>query len=221
MGVLQKGRTRGTLACSLLAVAGLSSAAWADPVYSFFRITDNADEDIASQLSVDVTAGAGGTVDFTFYNNVGIASSITEVYFDDGTLLEIAEITSSGGVDYVGGATPADLPGGNDIDPAFVATQAFSTQADGNTQDGVDAEDEWLKINFTLQGTQTYADTLAALADGSLRIGLHIRSIGDKEDSDGFVNSPLTVVPLPGTAALAACGLLGLAGARGVRRRRD
>src|SRR5512145_721995 len=93
-------------------VVGFCTAASAD-VIGFFKLTNNGNEDVSAQLSVDVTAVGTDQVAFTFYNNVGIASSITDVYFDDGTLLGIASVTGSAGVDFSQLASPGDLPGGN------------------------------------------------------------------------------------------------------------
>src|SRR5687768_9564506 len=84
------------LAGMTVAALTLAGAAGANTI-TFGLLTDNGNDDLSGQLRVEVTAGAGGTVDFTFYNDVGIASSITDIYFDDGTLLELATITDFDG----------------------------------------------------------------------------------------------------------------------------
>jgi hypothetical protein len=177
--------------------------------YTFGLITDNGNgANLAGQLIVDVTAGLNGTVDFTFTNNVGIASSITDVYFDDGTLLDLAGITSSAGVAFLDPASPGNLPSGNTASPPFVTTADFSADSDSPiTANGVNAAGEWLTINFTLQGLQTYQDTINALNSGALRIGLHVQAIGVPGGSDSYVNT----VPDGGvTMALLGMALTGL-----------
>jgi hypothetical protein len=208
-----------------LAVVGFASHANAE-TYDFTRITNNAPDNVASQLQVEVTDSGDGGVLFKFTNTAAIASSITDVYFDDGTLLAIATITGSSGVAFEDPATPADLPGGNTI--GFVTTQDFSADANNpSVANGVNSSTEWLTIKFTLQGTQTFQDTIDSLADGSLRIGLHVQGIASGNDqSDGFVNNPPGdtpepqegVAPLPGTSA-AAVTLLGILAAK--RRRKS
>ena len=226
---------------ALVLVAGLLfslTPALADTTlynFTFFNITNNNNEDLSDQL-YGVVSSVGDQVAFTFYNDVEIASSITDIYFDDGTLLGIASISSSEGVAFTQPATPGDLPGGNDLTPPFETTQDFS--ADSNepvSANGVDAATEWVQIVFDLQDdpddpqggqTLTFADTIAALTDKSLRVGLHVQAIGESGGSDSYVNNiPFDpnvnpVVPLPGALVLLGAGLFRLA-AYGRRRRNE
>lgn len=212
-------------AACLLAAAALGHAG---PIYNFYKITDNAPENIGGQLSVEIvdatTPNGPQQVDFIFRNAVGIASSITDVYFDDGTLLSMGDPIGSAGVSFTRPATPGDLPSGNLASPPFVATQGFSADSEPPVEsNGVDAATESLTIRFNLINGQTYANTLAAIAlggaDGGLRIGLHVQAIGAGGQSDSYINR--TVVPLPVTAemGLALLGTIGVAGY--VRRRKE
>src|SRR5262245_27749456 len=65
-----------------------------------------------SQLLMHVTAAGSGEALFTFLHLGPLASSIADVYFDGSALLDIAMITSGGGVDFSEGAAPGNLPAG-------------------------------------------------------------------------------------------------------------
>src|SRR5437867_1657591 len=101
---------------SLLLVAAAwahlaSATAYAGPTYAFnTNVTNTQSANTTNQFQVEVAAGGAGQVTFTFTNNVGITSSITDVYFQDGTLLGIASVTGSGRVHLTAVAIPSDLP---------------------------------------------------------------------------------------------------------------
>lgn len=183
-------------------------------IFDFVRITNNGPSDLGSQLHVEVTDPGGGFVNFTFTNNVGADSSITEVYFDDGSLFGISSITPSAGVVFVHPASPSDLPGRNSIDPIFTTTGAFSAENSTANTNGVDAAGEWVTITFELTGGQSFADVISELnagfalgagddATGTLRIGLRLTSIDPGDFSDGYIAR----VPAPGALLLGVIGL--------------
>lgn len=162
-----------------------------------------------AQLAVDVTDAGGGQVLFTFTNLGPAASSITDVYFDDGSLLAIALVNNVPGVDFSQLASPSNLPAGNMASPPFETTAGFSADSNPPTQPNGVNPGETLSIHFTLQGIQTYSDVLAELSDGRLRIGIHVQGFADG-GSESLVN-----VPEPASIAL-----LGLAALAFVRRTR-
>ena len=166
----------------------------------------------SAQLAVSVVA-VGAQVSFTFTNTGSDASSITDIYFDDGTLLGIASITSGAGVSFSQGATPGNLPAGNNAAPPFVATTGFTADSNTPVQPMGVNPGEFVTIVFDLLSGGTLQDVLDELADGRLRIGVHVQGFADG-GSESLVNTPL---PEPGVLALLAMGLGGLA--RAGRRR--
>jgi hypothetical protein len=194
-----------SLAWFFCAVLALCSSASAD-LYSFARITSNSST-ILNQLSVDVTAAGGNRVNFTFKNNVGAASSITGIYFDDdaGVLASIKSLTESSGVDFSTGGSPPDLPSGTNIG---FSSQFRATANPPPSSNGISTSAEYLTIKFDLAGGKAFGDVLAALESQSIRIGLHVQALPDGK-SDSYVTKPPTVVvPSPNAAFL---GLIGLA----------
>lgn len=205
-----------------VALAAVATPADAGPIYSFDCITNNGSNgagDCAigeAQLRVEVIDEGGTQVGFKFTNAVGFASSITDIYFDDGTLPGIASITDSGaGVAFDQGASPGNLPGGNTATPSFVTTAGFSADSESPiSANGVNGPTEWIEIQFNLQSPGTYATVINELATGDLRIGIHVQGFASGA-SQSFINNP-TPVPEPGTLLLLGAGLTGLA----LRRRR-
>ena len=200
------------------AVMGLTSSTKADTIdVSFLRVTANAPENVQSQFAATIydnveanstfsTSLTSGQILITFTNAVGTDSSISEVYIDDGTIVgQSAVLNSLGGFTQFtgGGANPGNLPGGNTLSPSFVATSAYSVDAVGNPSRGVDANGDILGIVYDLLPGLSLTDVQTALDDGTLRIGMHVRSIGSQGQSDSFVN--------PEPATLALMGLGGLA----------
>jgi hypothetical protein len=205
--------------------ASNAGAASITNTYNFTRITSNGSQDPAAQFSVDaVGADANSTsVSFYFHNSGPIASAVSEIYFDGGTLLSLSSVINSvvGTTDFNndGTANPGNLPAGMSITPPFVASAGFSTDAVGNPSLGLNPG-ETMAMVFALQTGRTYADTISFLNAGinaptgvnDLRIGLHVRAIGTEGNSESFVtwgggNPP---VPEPAEFALAALGVFGL-----------
>jgi hypothetical protein len=194
------------------AVFGLGTDPAAALTLGFDCITNNLAGDCgigAAQLTVEVTDSGPGEVTFTFRNAGPLASSITDVYFDHsdtGALLEISTIVDSSGVDFGQGATPNDLPGGNDASPPFSTTNGFSADSESPAvqANGVNPGENVI-IVFLLKAGKSFDDVLATLEDGSLRVGIHVQGF-TSGGSEGFVNTPE-----PYGLGLVAVGLLVLA----------
>lgn len=194
----------------IIAVLAVSSA-HAD-IYYFEVFTDNSNE-VLDGMYVDVTNGVG-IVDFTFYNNNTVESSIARIYFDDGTLFGVDEVINNQGFTlFTTAAVPGDLPGSGPLDPPFVADREFNVGASNpvpwkGVNEG-DVDNEWVTIRFELDEEGTLEDVLAELDSGALRIGLHIIAL-----PNGFSESAI-LVPEPATVLL-----LGIGGLLLMRRRR-
>lgn len=223
----------GWCAAIFAAVVVAAPEARAGFVYTFRNITNNNATDAGTEGQYKVTVSDAGLsegkvlVDFKFENAGPAASSITDVYFDDGTLLELWTITNGPGVLYDKGAKPKDLPGGQNLLPPFQATVGFTADSDSPVQINGVNPGEWVVVQFRLFAGKTFQNTIDALngplgQGDDLRIGIHVQGF-QGGGSESFVNisdyGP-NVVPEPGTLTLAACALLGCGVARWRRRRR-
>lgn len=179
-----------------------------------------------SLLTVTASEYAAGQVLFRFDMascGAHTAPNVRQVYFDNGAagtgaLQSIATLIDADdgpaglghlGVDFSLGANPAVLPGGNTLADRFVVTQGFVAGADTpKPQVRAIAPGEWLGVVFDLHAGYGFADVLAQLASGELRIGVHMTGYADG-GSESFVTN-MHVVPVPAAVWLFGSGLLGL-----------
>ncbi|TPQ26307.1 VPLPA-CTERM sorting domain-containing protein [Methylomonas koyamae] len=226
------------------AMAGIlmlsSASALAAPTsFNFTRITSNGTEDIGSQLQMDVYNNTDAAaflnqsltnkILFTFANSAQIAANIAEVYFDDSGLLasqtsifnSLSGFTSFSPVSWTkpnGTLKNVVLPGGNNAVPGFAPTPYFGANVDpGNPNLGVNTSSDLLGILVSLNSGYSFDDVTTALTSGTLRIGLHVRSIGAAGNSDSFINNlaptdTVTGVPLPASAWMFLSGVVGFLG---------
>jgi hypothetical protein len=126
------------------------------------------------------------------------------VYFDDGALLSSVFAIEDSAPDVVFDqiTTPADLPGGNELNPPFVTTDLYKAKKDGSAGAGV-GSGESLSVLFTLNDPNTFSDVIDDLNNQTIRVGIHVGGIGpDGDCSDSFVN-----IPAPGAILLAGIGV--------------
>ena len=176
--------------------------------YPFDIFTNNSPyaDDPGWDLYVDVWDGTG-VVNFTFYNNSSLQSSVARIYFDDGSLLGIDEITNSKGYTaFNTTASPGVLPGGEDLVPPFVANREFTIGSQNpppwkGVNDG-DILNEWVTIRFNLINGGDLYGVIDELESGTLRIGLHVIDL-----PEGYSESAI-LIPEPATIMLLGLGAL-------------
>ncbi len=176
--------------------------------YNFEKITNNSYLDLGDQLRVEVSDSGSNQVLFTFYNDIGIRSSICDIYFDDdsGSLKNMTNIINETGVRFNSPAHPRNLPGGR----PFSFRADFSADSDVPVKhNGINFSTESLGLKFNLASGYSFSDVINALADECLRIGLHVQAIGYCDKSDSYINEPgdTPVVPVPGAAILGFLGI--------------
>lgn len=215
----------------LSALAVLLTATWASagPVYNFYNITNNGNAQIGGQLSVEVDPIGTTGVNFKFVNAGPIASKVAEIYFADGSLFAApasGTIYQDPGVKFrAPTANPPSLPGAPGGWSQIFAADADITPPNGGPGDEIDVG-EYLNVPLSLLPGVDYQDVLDAIGiyatnpnppQPSLRIGLHVRSIGLVGGSDSYINT--TIIPLP-AAAWMGMALMGSVGGLSYFRKR-
>jgi hypothetical protein len=200
-----------SLVAAVALAGGISIGAQSAQAVSFgFEVLeDNSPIDLSGQLFVDVLDAGGGQVSFKFENLGPLASSITGIYFHDmnGDIDPPLVIDSqSAGVSFSLGATPPDLPGGNNADPPFVTTTGLLADSDPPVASNGINPGEWLLILAT--AFTDFNSIIAALISGDLRIGLHVQALSDGA-SETYITNP-TPIPLPAGLLLFLSGLAGV-----------
>ena len=144
-------------------------------------------------------------VDFTFYNQSLLESSIARIYFDSGGLLDrIAAVTEGPGTSFSQPATPHNLPAGNILEPPFVTTEGLSIGSNPpRSHNGVNPG-QWVQITCDLTDGGTFAEVIDKLNTGALRIGAHIIALPHCSSESAIA------VPEPATIALFGLGSLAL-----------
>jgi hypothetical protein len=205
-----------------LVLALLCRTAQAAPTYGFQHIVEPEDGPTQIidgmigeyQLMVELFDLGSDQVRFEFTNSGPYAMSITDIYFEDGSLVSYVSMDSSSGVSFSQGATPPNLPGGNIV--SFV-TGPFSFDSDPPVQPNGVNPGEFLGLIFDA----VYGTIESELESGDMRIGLHVQGYASG-GSEAFVNGPPNggdgppppppppphcEIPAPGALVLASMGV--------------
>jgi len=201
-----------TLVKSLLAVAGVAavSAVSAAPAWAF-SFGNIAGGDTPGDAYVNsftyTVANQGSAVRFDIFNLGNDAAPnmfISKVFFDDNGYLSAPSLygTNIGEVSFSGGPSNDRLPqGGN----GFTTDYAFSRNPGGGNGGGIQGTE-----SFPVSFRGNYNNVIAALNDGTLKIGLHVQGLPNGA-SDSYIstssgNTQDTPEPLTMLAAGAAVG---------------
>ena len=182
----------------------LGGTSQADYRFNFDIFTSNSSYHDSPDVDtyVVVSNGEEAIVDFTFYNASTIDSSVARIFFDDGSLLAIANIINGPGTLFSEGAPGSNnLPSGENI--VFYADREFTIGADPPpSQNGIDNPPplEWVKIRFNLIEGANLEGVMNELITGDLRVGIHIISLPDGSSESAIM------VPEPATLFLLAAG---------------
>ena len=197
-----------TLVKALLAVVGVAalSAVSAAPAsaFSFGNIAggDTPGDAYQNSFTFDVV-DQGLSVLFKITNSGNAAAPsmfISQVLFDDNGYLSapLVNIYNVGEVAFSGGPSNAQLPqGGNNFNTRY----AFSSNNGAGNAFGVQAQ-ETVGVSFVAN----YTNVLAALTDGTLKIGLHVQALQNGQSDSYISNTQDTPEPLTILAAGAAVG---------------
>ncbi|HXG34562.1 MAG TPA: PEP-CTERM sorting domain-containing protein, partial [Bryobacteraceae bacterium] len=168
---------------------------------------DVVDDSQSSSFGGVTVTPSSGQVGFLFYNTGPSPSVITLVLFDDGVLSLPLTLVQVSGVSFSQVSGSPQLPGGGNLSPPFATTAGFGADANPPPPGNGVGPGEALGIIFSLASGSTWSDVINAMGTGSLRIGLHVQSIGTTGGSEGFINTP-NPIPEPATLGLVGAGLL-------------
>ena len=220
-------RTQIFLVAVMLVLGAFCTDARANLTLGFNNITANNIGDAAigeAKLSVDIIDIGGDQVKFVFHNDGPGTSSITDIYFRDGSVLFFDSLIDfddgvggDAGVDFSPGASPPELPGASQAwkDAQFFATDSDTPNVYLKGVNNGNPTGEWLGVVFDINTPDfSYADVESQFLSHDMEIGLHVQGFVS-EGSESFINNG--IIPAPGAILLGGIGV-GLVG--WLRRRR-
>ena len=211
-----------------LGTLGLTASAAGAVTVNFYTIPTsggtpgNSVNNVASQLTVDVTdGGTGGLFNFLVSTGLNSGANVTEIYFSDLLGIFTAPLTvvsQAGALFTTGSANPGNVPGANNATPPFVLTAGLLADATGRSTNGLTIGDSLL-MGLSYSAGKSFSDVMAALTNGNLRVAMHVRSLtgGASDSVVSLPTTPVSNVPLPAAGLLLASALFGAAALRARR----
>ena len=208
-------RAFGIIALTVV-VSLLTSTAQAGFQYGFWAITNNSNANKATgtnQLKLEAFDVGNNQVQLLFSNTGSKASSITDIYFDDGQnlLTSVASIQNSAGVIFRTGNNLPTLTGGGGV--GFFTDQSLNTEST-TIAFGVNPGES---VGLTLQiaSGHMFGEVVNSLANCNLRVGLMMQGFSGSALTESFMNastnsSPVPVTPEPSALALGGLACVGL-----------
>lgn len=200
----------GSFLCIAIVLLTIASTSQANYVYNFQAFGGNGQDVSIPGLNLSVEVYADGTgVAFKFQNSSSISSAICDIYYDDGDLLGISSLNwgTQNEVRFSAGASPSNLPGGNNLTPKFETSspaEHFNADSDSPVSKNGISPGEWLIIKFNLINGGSFSNVISQLNSGEIRIGLHIQTLPNSPNwSDSM---PAVNTPEPATMALLGLG---------------
>jgi hypothetical protein len=193
----------------ILIALAFPSIVLAGEIFPFIQITNNGSWGVSEQLLMEVGSKNPNQAIFTFSNTGKIESSICDIYFYGSSVLSgFAAIEHGEGVSFDYSAKPPNLPGLNSLIADF-----SSDSLNPVVKNGVNPG-EWIQYTFNLTSGTDLSDVIAALNNGSLRVGLHVQGIsgvqdidGNKKNNENYSESFLTKVSVPEPSLILLLGI--------------
>ena len=202
--------------CVITAFVAIEAQATLVQTFDFKCVTRNCDLNSVigeDQFFIDVFNCENGRAKFKFNNTGPENCTISEIYFYSDILLGEPDIDDSlPGVDFITGAIPSNLPGGDNVTPAFEAVTCLSAEAKKpSPKNGVNPN-QWVALTYGITNGKNIEDVINELNTDQLRIGIHVQAF-DNGGSESFItfnnnnNNNPTPIPEPTSISLLGMGV--------------